>query len=1835
MNEAELAIATFSTEEYDEPSKDILPLVLGDVVSISSECDEWYLGHNLSTTRRGIFPKSFVSVRRPHSERDETEEATGEILRALHDWRPHWKRLFVKRESTRFARIKEIIDELTLMKHHLHVDMLTQDQLRGLRIKIGAQIDLGNRILDLDLVPREESGKVPKASKVGPIHLWDLFDKASRRSKKQQPHHKSNQSLTSSVVTPTSPSNPSGIHLILRFDEFVIPIGKQDEELEAFFSLFRKNPIATNQNSTFISERAYLSPVSQTGDFVQSSVLYWDILDSLEACHNLYVVVQIYKNGHRLALTSENARRASNASHLGGIIRRPFGVAVLGPFGNISPGSSPEFDAKLFLCEDKDFNHMHEMVLKSSAMKYLCQGSKVGISVQLLRGDSNQLKKEHKLLLRSSIEANKIGFPNVIFPGDVRNDLYLTIEQGYFERSGKARNIEVSAVVIGRDGRIIEDKIHFAAGFAPTTKCAFPIVFHSNSPVWMETIRLEIPIEKFEGGHIRLEFRHCSNKEKCERKLLGFSFVHLMGADRTTIKDGSHSLCIYKCEDQEQLGDPNIYLPLVARLSEVRLSDQVTVHRGFVRSTKESITIKTRLCSTKLTQNVHLMSLLNWKSNPEQIQDTLKRIMLIEGEEIVKFLQDILDALFEMFTTEDGDSTGHSGLVFQVLVYIISSLHDPKFKHFGPILDTYINEHFSAALVYKGLLTCLRHFTDHVSSKENQEPIQKCFQSVEYIMKFVIRSRLLFIRTSVGATDNSFRDSVKLLFDSFNKMLSHTNENFQGTQVMFLRNISAVFPHILRILPVIDVAEFVTLMFVTLHHDLPNPVSEALLAAIHQTINSPVFQDIESRNLFLPTCCDIVKKYLTQKQQVQQCSDILADMLTFFHLRQELSEEGHSVIFKDVVTLSEKLLTPLINIILNIDGSSALKGRLVACLLSLLQLMEEDHFKNLWDLMYHKSILKTFLLESFLLLQALISQSIFPRSWNAMKLLTSHVLMNALQELAKPLLIYFREEQQFDRQLWMNYFTLAVNFLCQSELQLEKVQEMKRQYILQQFGDMRMRMAFQILSLWSHLGDLKQNFVPGIVGPLLKMTSIPDVELRKSALPVFYDLLDYENRLKGHFKQIECELVDKLDILVQENKADENFKQLFDTMLRDVLEERDPTWKDNGKSFIESVTTLLERLLDYRNALQSDDSREKEMSCIVNLLQFYKAEPNRVELFLRYIYKLHDLHLPAENFVEAAFTLKLHADLLEWTNRSLHADLRYPSQKEWERKEQLYLNIIDLLEKGKHWEHAIPMCKELAMVYEAKVFNYRRLGEILKRQAGFFEKIISSSEQNLRLCPEYFRVGFYGNNFPPFLKNKEFVYRGLEFEKLPAFQQRISDEFPQSQILPSNSQPDQTICNQDGQFIQICCVKPFPDEMSDPEVSMEGVTVPSKIRRSQDRMSISRFIYDRPFHQGKRDKSNEFKTLWLERTSFQCNASFPGVLRWFEVSESKVELIPPIQHACETIQAKNVEIQHMINDPLEQPIQKLSLNLQGVIDAAVNGGIFKYQEAFFSNDFMNGHPEHAEEIPRLKRLMIDQVSILDQALRQHERLISPEVRPLHDHLVSRWRNMKDSLDTLPVSPMPMQRRSPASLSRTPNARKGPLPPLPTQHSEETYSSAIRKRSSVALRASLSSLYGHSNFIDGTHRSSQSNLSQNSGSLIPDSPKKCESIYSKPNDQALRTSSNPMSISMNSLPNVSLAPNGNGSNSSLSRSIFDRNDYQQIDVDDFLDEDEGIRILDAPPLPPRMNTLNLPERPRNRTSLASAATSSGIGKSPPPIPPKHGSNSLTTPPDSSSVSANGD
>lgn len=113
------------------------------------------------------------------------------------------------------------------------------------------------------------------------------------------------------------------------------------------------------------------------------------------------------------------------------------------------------------------------------------------------------------------------------------------------------------------------------------------------------------------------------------------------------------------------------------------------------------------------------------------------------------------------------------------------------------------------------------------------------------------------------------------------------------------------------------------------------------------------------------------------------------------------------------------------------------------------------------------------------------------------------------------------------------------------------------------------------------------------------------------------------------------------------------------------------------------------------------------------------------------------------------------------------------------------------------WEKGVPLLKELADIYETHLFNYRALSDILKNQAKFYDNILTQ----LRPEPEYFRVGFYGLSFPLFVRNKQFIYRGLEYERIGAFQQRLQTEFSSANILMKNAPSIDTIVNSEGQCI--------------------------------------------------------------------------------------------------------------------------------------------------------------------------------------------------------------------------------------------------------------------------------------------------------------------------------------------------------------------------------------------------------------------------------------------------
>lgn len=198
------------------------------------------------------------------------------------------------------------------------------------------------------------------------------------------------------------------------------------------------------------------------------------------------------------------------------------------------------------------------------------------------------------------------------------------------------------------------------------------------------------------------------------------------------------------------------------------------------------------------------------------------------------------------------------------------------------------------------------------------------------------------------------------------------------------------------------------------------------------------------------------------------------------------------------------------------------------------------------------------------------------------------------------------------------------------------------------------------------------------------------------------------------------------------------------------MKQSTPVWKEQGVQFIESITKLLELLLDYRSVMDGDENRDKRMSCTVNLLRFYKENINRSEMYIRYIYKLCNLHIPAHNYTEAGFALKLHADSLSWSRNPVpeasllpppsasvplpatayvpssssapsvpcsemqsNSGHQQPQETESQLKERLYLSIIEYFDRGKCWEEGIPLIKELTEQYEKTSFDYAKLSSIL------------------------------------------------------------------------------------------------------------------------------------------------------------------------------------------------------------------------------------------------------------------------------------------------------------------------------------------------------------------------------------------------------------------------------------------------------------------------------------------------------------------------------------------
>ncbi|KAI1239291.1 hypothetical protein IHE44_0012406 [Lamprotornis superbus] len=1557
-----------------------LSLEIGDTVQILEKCDGWYRGFALKNPNvKGIFPSNYIHLKNACVKNKgqfemviPTEDSViTEMTSTLRDWGTMWKQLY-RNEGDLFHRLWHIMNEILDLRRQVLVGHLTHDRMKDVKRHITARLDWGNEQLGLDLVPRKEYAMVDPEE----ISITELYRLMEHRHRKKD-----------------TPAPASSHHLFVQMKSLMC--SNLGEELEVIFSLF------DSKENRPISERFFLrlnrNGLPKCPEKPERHCSLFVDLGSSELRKDIYITVHIIRIGRMGAGEKKNA---CNVQY-----RRPFGCAVLSIADLLAGDSKDDLVLKVYMCNtESDWYQIHENIIKKLNARYNLTGSNAGlaVSLQLLHGDIEQIRREYTSRFTHGVSiTRKLGFSNIIMPGEMRNDLYITVERGEFEKGGKsvARNVEVTMHVVDSSGQILKDFISFGSGEPPASEYHSFVLYHNNGPRWAELLKLPIPVDKFRGAHIRCEFRHCSTKEKGEKKLFGFSFVPLMQENGRTLPDGTHELIVHKCEENANLQDSGRYLKLPFSKG-ISLGNNSQA----VKTTKESFWITSFLCSTKLTQNGDMLDLLKWRTHPDKIAGCLSKLKEIDGSEIVKFLQDTLDTLFGIL---DENSQKYGSKVFDCLVHIINLLQDSKFHHFKPVMDTYIESHFAGALAYRDLIKVLKWHIDRVTEVELHDHIQEVLKAQEYIFKYIVQSRRLFSIATGGQNEEEFRCCIQELLMSVRFFLSQESKGTSALsqlQAVFLSSFPSVYSELLKLFDVREVANLVHdalgSLPTVMHGD--ESLQAVKLQSIGKTVESYLYTNPDSRCILLPVVLHHLHMHLQEQKDLIMCARILSNI--FCLIKKNSSEKS---VLEEIDVIVNSLLDILLRTILEITSrphpsGSAMRlqfqdvtGEFVSCLLSLLRQMTDRHYQQLLDSFNTKEDLRDFLLQIFTVFRILIRPEMFPKDWTVMRLVANNVIITTVLYLSDALRKNFLNEN-FDYKIWDSYFFLAVIFINQLCLQLEMFTPSKKKKVLEKYGDMRVTMGCEIFSMWQNLGEHKLHFIPALIGPFLEVTLIPQPDLRNVMIPIFHDMMDWEQRRSGNFKQVEAKLIDKLDSLMSEGKGDETYRELFNSILLKKIERE--TWRESGVSLIATVTRLMERLLDYRDCMKMGEVDGKKIGCT----NFYKTELNKEEMYIRYIHKLYDLHLKAQNFTEAAYTLLLYDELLEWSDRPLREFLTYPMQTEWQRKECLHLTIIQNFDRGKCWENGIILCRKIAEQYES-YYDYRNLSKMRMMEASLYDKIMDQQ----RLEPEFFRVGFYGKKFPFFLRNKEFVCRGHDYERLEAFQQRMLNEFPHAIAMQHANQPDETIFQAEAQYLQIYAVTPIPENQE--VLQRDGI--PDNIKSFYKVNHIWRFRYDRPFHKGTKDKENEFKSLWVERTTLILVQSLPGISRWFEVEKREVEM-SPLENAIEVLENKNQQLRTLISQCQTRQMQNinpLTMCLNGVIDAAVNGGVARYQEAFFVKEYILNHPEDGEKITRLRELMLEQAQILEFGLAVHEKVVPQDMRPLHKKLVDQFFVMKSSL----------------------------------------------------------------------------------------------------------------------------------------------------------------------------------------------------------------------------------
>lgn len=1250
--------------------------------------------------------------------------------------------------------------------------------------------------------------------------------------------------------------------------------------------------------------------------------------------------------------------------------------------------------------------------VQSSSLGY------VDIGLQSLSSaDAEELIVKTPTLLQGVSHTPKLGFSGA--PKKPRSDVYLTVSEACLpvkallshpERgpvplpSGSDyRNVQLTLEVRKRTGERIE-------------RCIFP---SSNSPGitawrtsavdrglgWGQVVKLVVPEGDVTDAHLIMSIANAP----------GFPFalcwIPLWDQD-AFIRDGLHQPLLYLYDKVTSSSDKGrgayMALPWNSRAKDDTTKDEAFT--GPVATLK----LQTSLCSTVLSQDRVLAGLLKWRDqSEEQVLGLLRQFTFVPEIDIVKIVSDLFDALFGLLVNNAGKEE-YEDLVFTALVTILGIVHDRRFN-LRPLIDRYTETKFDYPFATPCLIRSYLRLLARPADPQNSRRLHATFKVGRQMLRFITtaRAKQKVKENAIGVSnDLSFRRDYKNIFTAFESVMRDPSPILIGSKTLIVQYLHTWLPTGDDTFSEDEVYEIVSSFVGSCSEVQGKLILYKLLLLLHLSKRNVFTQEmVQSRfaassETWIDPYWGACKSPPSQwRDQIRICCSIVSAQAEQFGIKlprffPKIVDSYHSTLVKSHGHDRKEALELLF------PASYPFPSRPISAindfdepLIELAALMSQFSGSGLTQVIDGLGSANIHTISAALdMCSSVLRGDAFPAGWLSLHIYHHRAALQLLETLHESMITTFLpppdDAEEYNTALWRKFFDALLDLVGSKTLALETFAEQKRRAVWKIAGDVRKQGANLLRRSWEaigweasaddqrrygvqRIGGFQVQYVPSLVAPIIELCLSVHEGLRSTAVRILQTMIISEWNLSEDLSVIEAEMIDCLDLTFQSQNMSESITQkIFVNELLDLFEGLARIPGDGLWQAIKSLVSTVDELLDLLASVHSPGIPETVR--IVHTLQLmdYLRDMQKETIYIRYVHQLADVQYQLQHHTEAGLALRLHASLYEWTPVAVAAqtDPTFPEQTSFERKEQLYFEMIKHFEEGAAWDCALFSYKELAEQYEHSQYDFTKLARTQHSMARIYDSITKGEGQSLR----YFKVTYRGLGFPDSLRGKEYIFQGESGERQSSFADRLRLQHPAAQVAPPSDLDDL-----EGQFLQISSVTPYHN-LEHPLYQV--AKVPQSVREHILESQPNRFAVTSRRH----SPATGVQDQWIEKTIYTTASAFPTILGKSEIAVVDVIQLSPLQTAIERTTRKTAELgalQRRVIDGDDSAFTSLTESFKASVDSTCLASVAQYHQLLPSVPEAAEDDESTAEERRLSPMenaltqaLLDHASILRQCL---------------------------------------------------------------------------------------------------------------------------------------------------------------------------------------------------------------------------------------------------------------